>query len=97
MSAVTYRRIAVALSCWALLQVATMVRAAFIGDSPFFAFKFFATGVFVIILGLLACGAFKASHRARAGRDRGGPVLPEEEPLGRHAGLSGAVLPPTRW
>lgn len=74
-----------------------MVRAAFIGDNPFFAFKFFATGVFVIILGLLAYGAFKASHRAPQGRDRGAPALPAEEPLGRHSGLSGEVVPPTRW
>ena len=74
-----------------------MVRAAVLGGSPEDAFRFFATGVFTILLGLAAWRTWlwtSATTTRRAPTDAPVPEGPEQR---RHRGFSGEDHAPTRW
>lgn len=90
--------VAVVLTLWTLLQVATMVKAAVVGGPPSDAFRFWATGLLVLLLAAAGVWAWRWAAEPTGPRPRSGapddvPPLPPRA----HQGLSGEVEPPTRW
>lgn len=90
------RLLALALSVWTVLEGATMVHAAFVGGRPELAFQFFVTGVFTLVLGLLARYAWSSAGAL----SRSGVAAEPETDVHqdrRHAGLCGELDVPRRW